>query len=272
MSHMPVTVLMLAAQRTGVVNPLAREFDVSHKCLVPICGAPLITHVLETLSNIPDIAEVRISIEADAHDAVGAVVAPYDRPDRPVRLVPSQPGIVDSVIAASEGDEGPFIITTADNVLLTREGFDAMRDAMHDADAAAGLATRERVLAAHPEGQRRFYELKDAGYANCNIYALANRKAFAAAEVFREGGQFMNNPSRMVRAFGVVNILLMRAKLITLDGAMKRLGRKFGIRMKGVSFTDGALAIDVDNRRTYDIAQPILSQRLHRADETQPHP
>ena len=32
----PVTVIILAGQRAGVVNPLAARAGVSHKCLVPI--------------------------------------------------------------------------------------------------------------------------------------------------------------------------------------------------------------------------------------------
>ena len=42
---MAATVLVLAAQRAGVVNPLAERAGVSHKCIVPICGKPLIVHV-----------------------------------------------------------------------------------------------------------------------------------------------------------------------------------------------------------------------------------
>jgi GTP:adenosylcobinamide-phosphate guanylyltransferase len=46
------TLLILAAQRAGVENPLAKRVGVSHKCLVTIAGNPLIVHVLDTVTTI----------------------------------------------------------------------------------------------------------------------------------------------------------------------------------------------------------------------------
>jgi hypothetical protein len=63
---------------------------------------------------------------------------------------------------------------------------------------------------AHPEGQRNFYEFRDGGYANCNIYGLSSRKALAAAEFFPEAGQFQKNPGRVLRTVGLLTILFMR--------------------------------------------------------------
>lgn len=261
MSQVPVTVIILAAQRTGVVNPLAERAGVSHKCLVPICGRPLVEYVMETITTLPAIKAIRVVLEPEGQQDVDKVLEPFRARGIAVDLIDSDPNIVESVIAASKGEEGPFIITTADNVLLTQAGFEQMRDALGKTDAALGLAAREQVLSAHPEGQRRFYQLRDAGYANCNIYALANRKAFAAVETFREGGQFMNNPGRLVRAFGLFNILLMKLKLVSIKGAMRRISRRFGVEIEAVVFADGGLAIDVDNERTFSICEQLLPIR-----------
>ena len=265
MSDMPVTLIILAGQRHGVVNPLAERAGVSHKCLVPICGKPLLAHVLDTVATLPAIAEIRLSLEPEAHGEVQALIAPYLERGARIVLIPNAPNIVESVLAASGEDPGPFVITTADNVLLTREGFEEVRSAMAEADAVVGLTRKERVHEAHPEGQRNFYEFKDGGYANCNIYGLSSRKALVAAEFFREGGQFQKNPRRLARAVGLANILLMRFKLIGMESAMRRLSRRFGVTIKAVSFADGALAIDVDNERTYRVCEELLTRRLGRA-------
>lgn len=261
MSDVPATVILLAAQRTGVVNPLAQKAGVSHKCLVPICGEPLIVHVVRTLGTLPDIARIRIVIEADAHAEVGAVIAPVCPNGLEIDFVASQPNIVDSMFAGAGEDEGPFIVTTADNVLLTGDAVAKLRAALTAADGTIGVTTKERVLAAHPEGQRNFYEFKDAGYANCNLYGLANRKAFVGAEMFREGGQFQANPGRMIRAFGLLNILTMWLGWVTLPTGFKRISKRFGVSITPVIFEDGALAIDVDNERTYDCCETIMRQR-----------
>ncbi|QZH74601.1 MAG: nucleotidyltransferase family protein [Erythrobacter sp.] len=266
MSEVPVTVIVLAAQRAGVVNPLAERAGVSHKCLVPICGKPLIEHVIETLTTLPapmtSVAAIRVVLEPDGQPEVGAVLEPFRARGVPIELIDSDTNIVESVLAAARDGDGPFVITTADNVLLTHDALTRVREAMRSADAVLAVTTRERVWALHRQGQRNFYELKDAGYANCNLYGLANRKGLQAAEVFREGGQFQKNAGRMVRAFGLFNIVLMRFGWVTLAQGLARVGKRFGTRIVPVVLEDGAAAIDVDNARTYAICEWVLGQRL----------
>jgi GTP:adenosylcobinamide-phosphate guanylyltransferase len=258
-----ITLIILAAQRTGVVNPLAEAHGVSHKCLVPICGKALISHVLDTVTAMDDVGLIRISVEADAHAALNVLLTPFRAESgKTIDLVASQPGIADSVVGATAGQQGPFVITTADNVLVTPAAIREIGDMLSHVDITAGLATETAIKAAHPEGQRRFYNFADGGYANCNMYGIAGDKGMAAVEIFREGGQFMNNPKRLINAFGLVNILMMKWGWISLPQAFVRISKRFKLRAKEVVFADGALAIDVDNQRTYDIAEPILAKRL----------
>ncbi len=259
----PFTLVILAAQRTGVVNPLAAEHGVSHKCLVPICGKPLIAHVLDRATTMPDIVKIRISVESDAHAAIDALLLPYRAAfGRPIELVASEPGIADSVLRAVEGQPAPYVITTADNVLVTHAAMRAIAAMLGNADITAGLASEAAIKAAHPEGQRRFYQFADGGYSNCNIYGIAGAKGLAAVEIFREGGQFMNNPKRLINAFGLVNILMMKWGWITLERAFQRISKRFRLVAREVVYADGALAIDVDNARTYAVAESLLAQRL----------
>jgi GTP:adenosylcobinamide-phosphate guanylyltransferase len=262
MPETPVTIILLAGQRAGAVNPLAERAGVSHKCLVPIHGRPLIDHVLDTVTGLPAVREVRISLEPEAHAAVAKLAKAYASRGVSIAFVANARNIVDSVHAAAGEDLGPFLVTTADNVLLTREGIGQVRARLALFDGVLALARKASVLAAHPEGQRGFYRFRDDEYANCNIYALANRKALnAAAEIFRGGGQFMKSVWRMIRAFGPINILMLRLGAYDREEAMRRLGRRLGISIEATEFTDGSLAIDVDNERTYRVCEEILTRR-----------
>jgi GTP:adenosylcobinamide-phosphate guanylyltransferase len=256
-----ITVILLAAQRAGVVNPLAARAGVSHKCLVPICGRPLIEHVLDTLTSVPQVGEIRVSLEPEAHGEARSIAARFA--DRGVKIIflPSDSNIAESVINAVGDSEGPFVITTADNVLLTAEGFAQVQAALARHDAVIAVARRESVLAAHPEGQRNFYKLRGAEFANCNIYGLASRRALAAVEFFREGGQFQKNRGRLLRAVGLVNVALFLARLVTIETGFRRVGKRFGVDAGVVTFADGSLAIDVDNERTYACCETILQKR-----------
>ena len=258
----PVTVIVLAGQRAGIVNPLAARAGVSHKCLVPIAGRPLIDHVLDTVTAAPAVSEIRISLEPEAHDAVARIAAEFAGRGVPIRLVANARSIVDSVNAAAGDDPGPFVVTTADNVLLTPAAVAQIRSRMAEVDAVMAFARKANVLAAHPEGQRGFYRFSDDAYANCNIYGLANRKAVAAGErVFRGGGRFMKSVWRMIKAFGPINILLLRLGAFDRESALRRLSRRLDITVEAIEFTDGSLAIDVDNERTYRVCEEILARR-----------
>ncbi len=252
------TIVILAAQREGRLDPLAADAGVSHKCLVPIRGRPLLAHVLEAIAGLKGIDSVRIAVEPGAEEALGPIAAASGLP---VRFVAAADNIADSVYAAAVGSDGPLVITTADNVLLTPAAVRevAARLAGGD-DMVVAIARKEDVLSAHPEGQRRFYKFRDGEYSNCNLYGLSHR-GLELAEIFREGGQFAKNPMRIARVFGFLNLLILRYGLLSLDAAMKRFGRRFGVRASALVLADGAHAIDVDNQRTYAIAAELLDRR-----------
>lgn len=254
----PFSVVILAAQRDGRLDPLAAEAGVTHKCLVPIGGRPLLAHVLAALAGVDGIASVRIAVEAGAEAMLAPIAAASGLP---VRFTAAADNLADSVYAAADGIEGPIVITTADNVLLTPLAVRQVADRLAAGDdCAVALARKEDVLSAHPQGQRRFYRFRDGEYSNCNLYGLSQR-GLTLAETFREGGQFAKNPMRIGRAVGFFNLLLIRYGLVTLDRAMKRLGRRFGVEASAVVLEDGAHAIDVDNQRTYRIAAQLLDRR-----------
>jgi GTP:adenosylcobinamide-phosphate guanylyltransferase len=265
MSNQP-TILILAGKRDGKLDPLAERASVTHKCRVPIAGKPLLQWVLEAVAPAFPDARILISIHDPAVIADLPGVEALSAAGR-LQLCVAQAGIVESVeaaIAEAGGDAAfPLMITTADNVLAEPDYLRGVHDAAlaGEGDALAVLATRESIRAAHPEGQRKFYEFSDVAIANCNVYWLRARNALGAAEAFRQGGQFAKVKGRIAKAFGIWNLIRFRMGWWTLDGAFRAISRRFGVRVVPHVTPDGAFAIDVDNERTYDIAELLLAQR-----------
>ena len=255
---MSLSAIVLAGQRQGQVNPIAEAHEVPLKCIAPINGRPLIVHVLDTLLADHEIDSIIVSVNEGLEAPVRAAIG-----ERTVTFAPAKAAIADSVYAAAERTgEGPYFITTADNVLLRTEVVEAVRSALSGgAKALLTLARRRDVMAAHPDGQRNYYAFSDDAYANCNTYAIASRRVLESAEIFREGGQFMKNPSRIAKTFGLWNLLRFRLGMLAMPEAIQSISGRLGIDIRPVILSNGEYAIDVDNERTYRVCEEILRRR-----------
>nr|WP_315458564.1 NTP transferase domain-containing protein [uncultured Sphingorhabdus sp.] len=259
------TILILAGKRDGTLDPMAAEAGVSHKCRVPICGKALVQWVLEAAIPAYPETKILISIHDPAVIADLPGVVELEAAGR-LMICQAQSGIVESVeyATAQAGQSSwPLVITTADNVLVTPELIrDVHEEAMAgEGDAVIVLSTREAIQAAHPEGQRRFYEFADMAVSNCNLFWLRDARALKAAEAFRQGGQFIKTKGRIAKAFGIINLVRFRLGWWSLDTAFRAISRSLGARIVPYMAEDGAYAVDVDNPRTYAIAEILLRQR-----------
>ena len=201
--------------RAGSIRSPPRP-GVSHKCLVPIGGRPLLAHVLEAFAGLEGIDE-----RPHRGRARRGRRAEPDRA-RPracrSRFVAAADNIADSVYAAAAGSEGPLVITTADNVLLTPAAVRAGRGAARRRRRHGGRARPQGGRALRPSARA---SAASTGSATANFptaTSTASRTAgLELAETFREGGQFAKNPMRIARAFGFLNLLILRYGLISLD-------------------------------------------------------
>lgn len=254
------SLLILAGKRDGKVDPFAESFGVTHKCVVPVAGKPMIEWVLDAAeaTGWPVMVSLDAPVLLDEIGAARRMIA-----EGRLLFVKPDVNIVESVLAAARQADFPLMITTADNVLVTAEALAGAHRGARAAGAAVmvALARKEDILAAHPDGQRRFYAFRDGEYSNCNLFWIAGPNALQVAETFREGGQFAKHPRRIIRAFGILNLIRFRYRLTTLGGLFANLSRRFGTLIVPHIFDDGALAIDVDNARTHGVAEELLAAR-----------
>ena len=76
----------------------------------------------------------------------------------------------------------------------------------------------------------------------------------------------MKSVWRLIAAFGLHNIVLLRLGVFTREAAMRRLSGRLGLVVRAIEFTDGSLAIDVDNERTYKVCEELLTKRAAAAN------
>lgn len=263
MTYLP-SILVLAGRRSSTLDPLAAATGVTHKALVPVRGEAMVGRVLRIAAETFDEAPLFVSVEDFSVIAEEPTVSRLHAEGR-LTVVEAQHHIVDSIVGASRVTGFPLLITTADNVLMTPEGMRAIVDegAKGEADTIVMLAERDDIMAAHPDGQRRFYRFRGGAYSNCNLFWLGSDRALAATESFRYGGQFAKRKKDAVRALGLPALFLYLFRLVTVEGMFRHFSRRFGVRLRPLVMADGRLAIDVDNARTHRVAEEILARETN---------
>jgi GTP:adenosylcobinamide-phosphate guanylyltransferase len=257
-----VTALVLAGKRAGVLDPLARRAGVAQKAVVPVNGVPMIERVVQQVAACDRVDAIRIVAHEKDEIAALPTIARLIEQGR-ITFHEGRHNLVDSVFAGGESAAFPVMITTADNCLVTPEGYTEFITGClaAKAEGAAGLARKEDVQAADPQGQQRFYQFRDGGYSNCNLYWLGHAKALKAAEIWREGGQFVKFPRRIIKAFGVLNLIRFKLGNGTKEKLFAQISRRFNLRLVPVVLSDGHFAIDVDNETTFPVTEKILKRR-----------
>jgi len=257
-----ITALIMAGKRSGALDPLAERANVAQKSVVPVYGKPMIEHVVEAVAACDRIGAIHVVAHEPDEIAAIPLVAQLQADDR-LHFRSGAHNLVDSVFAGVESAEFPVMITTSDNCLVTAEGYAEFIDkALSDeAGAAAALARKEDVQAADPEGQKLFYEFTDGGYSNCNTYWIGSREALGAAEILRNGGQFVKYPSRIAKAFGLINLIRFYFGWGNKETLFANISKRFGYKLVPIVLSSGEFAIDVDEERSFAITEKLLAKR-----------
>lgn len=261
-------VLVMAASRRGVEDPVAKLQGKAHKCLVELDGQVMLERVLEALVDSGCFDAIHVSL--DSPDVLLATprMRAWVEEGRAV-FVQACGNLADSVLAAVKKIEHPLplVITTGDNALHTPE---LVRDFVEgfmagSEDVALGLSTQEVVLREFANSGLAFHQLKDGGSSSCNLYGLRNERALTAVKVFEGGGQFGKRHMRILKAFGVWPFVIYKFKLKTMRGLIDAIGRRLGVSMAPVLLDYPFGPIDVDHKHSFEITEAALIRRREAA-------
>jgi GTP:adenosylcobinamide-phosphate guanylyltransferase len=251
--------LVLAAGR-GPDDPMARAFEVSHKCLIEVGGTPMLGRVLATLRAHPSITRIAVSIENEA--LVRRAIGPL--PDD-VFVIPSKSSAAASAAAVLESEAlaHPVLLTTADHVLLDAAMLDDFfaQSTACSADLTVGLARAETILAAYPETRRTFLRFGPDRVSGCNMFGLMTRNALQAITFWQAVERDRKRPWRLVAAFGVAPLIRYGLGRLDLDTAFRLGSRRLGLDARPVIMPFAEAAIDVDKPDDKALCEIILQSR-----------
>ena len=254
------TALIMAGSRPGG-DPMARAAGVSHKCLLPVEGRPMIGRVVSALLAAPRIGRILISI-----DAPGVLEGLFSGPEAErIGVLESAETPSLSALAAVEAAGGalPILITTADHPLLEPALIERFcRDAeASGADIVAGLAPAEVIQSAFPESRRTYLRFRDGRFSGCNLFALLRPAGTQAIRLWRRVERDRKRPWRIAKAFGLPMLLGYLGGWLTLDAALARLSRIAGAKAAVAVLPVAEAAVDVDKPEDLVLVEAILRGR-----------
>ena len=257
------TCIVLAGQRPGP-DMLSQHFGLERKALVPVCDAPMISHVVRTLHLSPHIGKIVILSQDVDHlrpavDAGGGAI-----------LVESQNSISLSIKAQAEtlGFSSPLLVTTADHPLLTVEMIhEFVRNA--GGDLAVAMVERQTMLKQFPNAQRTWLRFSDGAWSGANLFALMTQKSSLALDLWADAEQDRKKAWRLFLHFGLLLAIRALTRTIGLHQAMEKAGKRLGLDARLVPMSDPVAAIDVDKRSDHVLAEKILAERQTRSGDTE---
>ena len=258
----PVVAIVLAGQRPGP-DSVAAPFGLRTKALVPVLGRPMIDRVIEVLSASPHIRSVIIAEDASLDPLSTAAGVAKVVEDGFATITPSFPKISESVAETVEahGADATYLITTADNPLLTTEVIaDFIADA-RGADIAIGMAEKRVIEAKYPDIPRTYYRFSDAAISGANLFYVSGAEGLKAIRFWAYVEQHRKNPLRLFAKFGLVNLALMASKRLSLVQAFERASAIIDCTIKPVLLPHAEAAIDVDKPIDLLIAEAISARR-----------
>lgn len=243
--------LILAGSRPGAVDPVAAYAGVAHKALIVLDGETLLARVAGALR---DAGAATIAVSAD-HPAVLAKAAQLG-----LRVIAPAAGPSGSVAVGMEALGSPLLVTTADHALLQPAWIERFIADLPAVDIATLLARQDVIEAAAPGTRRTYLRFADGAWSGCNLFWLATPHAAAAIGLWSQVEADRKRPWRIVRRLGPGLLLRYLTGRLTLNDAVRHLGRRAGIKAAVVATPYGLAAVDVDKPADLDLVRTLIGQ------------
>ncbi len=254
-----VTALLVAGRRPGI-DPLAQHFGVQDKALIAVAGEPMLSRVARTLVDHPALARI-VVLAQEPEDLLAAI--PWMREHAKIATRSGGASVSEAVAnaIAAESQGFPFLLTTADNVLLDRAMLDAFIADARNHDLAVGMVERRVLLSAYPDNRRTWLKFRAGAWSGANLFWLGDPKVAELLALWRTIEQERKRGRAVIRAFGPLMLAAVGLRLLTLQQAIRIAGRRFGLDAAAVPLPFAEACIDVDSLADHQTAEAIIDQR-----------
>lgn len=245
----------------GERDELTQSFDVPFKALVPIAGEPMIGHVVRTLLACPSIG--RIVIVAQQPELLTADELEWIARNPRVTTAAGAQGLAESIVrvAGTEAAPWPVLITTADHPLLTVEMVEHFLRESKGSDASIGVVEREVLLGRYPQSRRTWMRFRGGGFTGANLFTARKPRTAEGLRVMASAESDRKSQLKMLWRFGLVLAVGGLVGAMSVEQAVLRGGRRFGLKVIAVRLPFAEAGIDVDRPADHRVVSEIFEER-----------
>jgi GTP:adenosylcobinamide-phosphate guanylyltransferase len=251
-----LTAIVLAGSRPGK-DAFAASHGTDLKALIPVAGEAMVRRPVAALLASDRIAAVRVLAQ---------------QPDRIAAVLPADPRLtVDTsgttiaatleALCSDPATQWPVLLTTADHALLDAAMIENFSNGAGQADIAIAVVERRALLARLPATRRTWIAFKGGAYSAANLFLLRSPKVAPAIALWRSVEQDRKKGWRLLWAMGPALLLGSALRLLTLDQALGRIGRKLRLDVRAIEMANPLAAVDVDKPDDHALVEAILAGR-----------
>lgn len=254
--------LILAGGRLERDDSLYSETSGGWRCLLDIHGKPMVQWVLDALNASESVREIFI---------IGLPETQNLQSHKPLHGLDENGGLFENihagVIAAT--DQGP----TPTKVLVASGDLPAIRPTMvdwlsrqvsnyPDAKIYYNVITKDTMNSRFPNANRTFVRFKDLTVCGGDLNVV-DRELFATENpIWNKLAKARKNPLKQVSLLGVDSLILVALRLLTLEGAVKRVCRKLKINVRVILSPYAEMGMDADKPYQLEILRKALEKRI----------
>lgn len=253
-----IAAVVLAGDRDEVPDWVEAEGS-SHKLLVPLVDKPMISWVLETLQQCPNLETHRVACH---HPSLIHLAQHHG-----FQVIPSGASGYQTLLNAVHSSQGYewVLCVSGDHALITPEMVDYFiaQSLAQSYDIAVAVASRQTVQSVYPDAQRTYFPfLEGQAFTGANMFLVNRNRFFPHANdlaMFEQNRKFQ---WRCLSALSPLTALGILLRQWSIHEVAQRLSSRFGCRLGAIEMPQAEAAIDIDKKHDHILGQHILENRI----------
>lgn len=254
--------IVLAGGLLEPADPLFGEAPDARRCLIPIAGRSMVQWVVDVLS------------ESENVNAIYIMGLPPDSglfSNKPLYFISDAGGIFENIhsgvmrSAADHPTQEKVIIASGDLPAVSTQMVDWLIAwvADHpDEDLYYNVISQAVMEARFPEAGRSYVHFRDIAVCGGDLNIIDHRLFSQARPLWKKLAEARKNPLKQASLLGWDSLILVALRLVTLEGAVRRVCKRLAIRGKAILNPFAEMAMDADKPHQLAILRADLERRV----------